>query len=81
MDVSHAPEIAVGDEVIIFGEQNGHRVTADDHARWAETIPYEILCAVGARVPRHALRMTRSGRIAHTNPTGNRRQNDILIIK
>lgn len=52
VDVSNVPNAAAGDEVAILGEQNGQRVTADDHARWAETIPYEILCAIGARVPR-----------------------------
>ncbi len=54
VDVSDAPDAAIGDGVVILGEQNGVRVTADDHARWAETIPYEILCAIGARVPRVA---------------------------
>jgi alanine racemase len=54
VDVSGLADAAVGDEVVILGEQNGLRITADDHARWAETIPYEILCAIGARVPRVA---------------------------
>lgn len=54
VDISNVPEAAVGDEVAILGEQNNQRITADDHARWAETIPYEILCAIGARVPRVA---------------------------
>ncbi len=52
VDVSGVADAAVGDAVVIVGEQNGKRITADDHARWAETIPYEILCAIGARVPR-----------------------------
>lgn len=57
VDISRVPNAAAGDEVVILGEQNGdkqhgQRVTADDHARWAGTIPYEILCAIGARVPR-----------------------------
>ncbi len=52
IDVSNVPGAADGDEVVILGQQNGERITADDHARWAETIPYEILCAIGARVAR-----------------------------
>ena len=67
VDITHIPEAVAGDEVVILGEQNrgeqnggeqnegqqhGQRVTADDHARWAGTIPYEILCAIAARVPR-----------------------------
>ncbi|MGO8719302.1 MAG: alanine racemase [Acidobacteriaceae bacterium] len=64
VDISRVPNATTGDEVVILGEQsggeqsggeqNGQRVTADDHARWAGTIPYEILCAIGARVPRIA---------------------------
>jgi alanine racemase len=54
VDITHIPAATVGDQVAILGEQNGRRITADDHARWAETISYEILCAVGARVPRVA---------------------------
>ncbi len=54
VDVSSVPGAAVSEEVILLGEQNGLRITADDHARWAETIPYEILCAISARVPRVA---------------------------
>ena len=52
VDVSRAPGAAVGDEVVILGDQNGQRITADDHARWAGTISYEILCGISARVPR-----------------------------
>jgi alanine racemase len=52
VDITDIPNAAAGDEVVILGEQNGQRVTADDHARWAGTIPYEILCAIAARVPR-----------------------------
>lgn len=38
----HGPELAVGDEVTLLGEG----VTAQDHARWCGTIPYEILCGM-----------------------------------
>jgi alanine racemase len=54
VDVSGAPGAAVGDEVVVIGEQNGLRISADDHARWAGTISYEILCGINARVPRLA---------------------------
>ena len=54
VDITHISKAAIGDEVVILGEQNGQRVTADDHARWAGTIPNEILCGIGARVPRVA---------------------------
>lgn len=54
VDVTHVTDAEIGDEAVILGEQNELRVTADDHALWAETIPYEILCGIGARVPRVA---------------------------
>lgn len=52
VDITQIPNAAAGDQVTIIGEQHGQRITADDHARWAGTIPYEILCAIAARVPR-----------------------------
>jgi len=52
VDVTDIPGAMVGDEVVILGEQGGERVTADDHARIAGTIAYEILCGINARVPR-----------------------------
>jgi alanine racemase len=41
-----------GERVVCLGAEGGARVTAWDLARAAETVPYEILCGVGARVPR-----------------------------
>ena len=42
VDVSGIEAVAVGDEVLLLGDG----VTADDHARLAGTIAYEILCGV-----------------------------------
>jgi alanine racemase len=41
-----------GDEVILLGETNGERITVEDLAEWAGTIPYEILTNINTRVPR-----------------------------
>lgn len=41
-----------GDEVILIGESDGERITVEDLAEWAETIPYEILTNINTRVPR-----------------------------
>ena len=41
-----------GDEVIIIGERDGKRISVEDLAVWAETIPYEILTNIDTRVPR-----------------------------
>jgi alanine racemase len=40
------------DEVILIGEQNDAAITCEDLARWAGTIPYEILTNINTRVPR-----------------------------
>ncbi len=44
--------VAVGDEVVLLGSQGNERITADDWAIALGTISYEILCGIGARVPR-----------------------------
>ena len=41
-----------GDKVVLIGEMDGQRITAEDLARWAGTIPYEILTNINTRVPR-----------------------------
>mgnify|MGYP000263729835 CR=1 FL=1 len=41
-----------GDEVILIGEMDDNAVTCEDLAKWAETIPYEILTNINTRVPR-----------------------------
>jgi alanine racemase len=46
VDVTALPKVAMGQEVVLLGEG----VTADDHARWCGTIPYEILCGIKAHV-------------------------------
>lgn len=52
LDVTEAPSLSVGDWVTVIGEEGGEAVWADELARQAETIPYEILCGIGERVPR-----------------------------
>src|SRR5262249_17886748 len=41
-----------GDRVVCIGADGSRRVTVWDWARAAGTIPYEILCGIGPRVPR-----------------------------
>jgi alanine racemase len=52
IDVTDVPGVALGDEVILIGEQGSERITADDLAAHTCTISYEVLCAIGQRVPR-----------------------------
>jgi Alr-MurF fusion protein len=48
LDVTHIPDVAEGDEVIVFGEN----LPVQQLAEWAETIPYEILTGISQRVKR-----------------------------
>ena len=41
-----------GDKVTLIGQGGNERITAEDLARWAGTIPYEILTNINTRVPR-----------------------------
>jgi alanine racemase len=44
--------VQVGDDVVLLGRQGDETITADEWAAHAGTISWEILCGVGARVPR-----------------------------
>jgi alanine racemase len=52
IDVTDIADAAIGDEVALLGRQGSEVITADDLAEHTGTIAYEVLCAVGARVPR-----------------------------
>lgn len=41
-----------GDEVLLVGESGEERISVEDLARWAGTIPYEVLTNINTRVPR-----------------------------
>lgn len=47
-DVSHIPDVAIGDEVIIFGSEP----TVEELADCLDTIPYEIFTSISPRVKR-----------------------------
>jgi alanine racemase len=52
IDVTEIQDVQAGDEVVLFGKQEGQTITVDEMATKGGTIPYEILCNVGKRVPR-----------------------------
>ena len=52
VDVTDIADAAIGDEVVLLGQQGSERITADDLAAHTGTIAYEVLCAIGTRVPR-----------------------------
>jgi alanine racemase len=52
VDVTGLPGISIGDEVILMGEHDSLSMDAQEHAALANTVAYEILCAISKRVPR-----------------------------
>ncbi|MEL6891089.1 MAG: alanine racemase [Actinomycetota bacterium] len=57
VDVGHVEEasgrsVALGDEAVLIGSQGSETVRAEEWARLLDTIGYEIVCGVSARIPR-----------------------------
>ena len=50
-DITDIPGVTLEDEVVLLGAQGGERITADELAGLAGTIPYEIMLGFGPRVP------------------------------
>lgn len=51
-DVTDVPGVAPGEEVVLWGEQGGAAIGADEVGSWQDSIGYEVLNRVGRRVPR-----------------------------
>ncbi len=56
VDVTEIPDVALGDEAVLWGEQGSAAITLEEVAERAETLPYEILCSMGKRVVRVFMR-------------------------
>jgi alanine racemase len=52
VDVTDIPSVRVGDAVTLIGREGHDAIWADQLAAWTGTIPYEVLCAIGPRIPR-----------------------------
>ena len=52
VDVTKVGGAQLGDEVVLWGRQNGAEISVTEVAAWQETIAYEVLTGVGQRVPR-----------------------------
>ena len=55
VDVTDIPHLSIGEEVILIGRKGDCVLSALDVAESVGTIPYEILCGIGKRVPRRYL--------------------------
>jgi alanine racemase len=52
LDVGALPGVAVDDEVVVFGGRENNAITVDELASSLNTINYEIVSSITARVPR-----------------------------
>ncbi len=52
LDVTDVPGASIGDEVILIGRSERCAIGATEHANFANTVVYEILCGLSPRVPR-----------------------------
>jgi alanine racemase len=52
LDVTDIPGTNIGDEIILMGQSDHCSITAIEIAQLLDTVPYEVLCSIGKRVPR-----------------------------
>jgi len=52
LDVTDIPGTNIADEVTLMGEADHSSITAVEIAQLLDTVPYEVLCSIGKRVPR-----------------------------
>lgn len=52
--VAAGAAVAVGDEAVLIGTQGQRTITAAEVAERLGTIPYEVVCGIGPRVPRRS---------------------------
>jgi alanine racemase len=50
--LSDVPDVQLGDEVILMGNEEQNNISVDEMAKWNGSISYESLCTIGRRVPR-----------------------------
>ena len=52
VDVTDIKDVKIGDEAVLIGSQGNKKITVEELAKSAGTIPYEIVCWISERVKR-----------------------------
>ena len=52
IDVTNVPSVQQDDQVLLIGREANLSITAEEIAKVAGTLSYEVTCGIGARVPR-----------------------------
>ena len=47
VEVTGIPEVKEGDRAVFLGRDQGEKCRAEELAGWAQTISYEVYCALG----------------------------------
>jgi alanine racemase len=79
VDLTDHGDVAVGDEVVLFGRQGNAELALEEVATWSETLPYEILCTIGKRVSRIYSRDGRPWKV--TTLVGERQRHGIETVE
>jgi alanine racemase len=56
VQIDNVPDAQVGDEVVLIGNQGKDEISATDVAKEWNTISYEVICGMAARMPREYIR-------------------------
>ena len=65
VDVTHIPDVAIGNSVVLIGQQEDASITAEEIAAAAGSFNYEFLCGISRRVPRYYVRGGRTVQTIH----------------
>ncbi|MBF0426312.1 MAG: alanine racemase [Magnetococcales bacterium] len=65
VDVTDLPTASVGTPVTLLGRDGAEMIDIEEMATWLGTIPYEVICALGRRLPRRYLWMAQVCRTRH----------------
>jgi alanine racemase len=49
IDVTNLPDVEIGNEVILLGNQGNETISIESAAKLIGTIPYEVVCNVGTK--------------------------------
>jgi alanine racemase len=55
VDVTDISGVVPQDEVVLLGRQGEERIAAEEHAAWADTVSWEILTSIAARVEKRSV--------------------------
>ena len=58
IDVTNLPDVEIGSEVILLGNQGSETISIESAAKLIGTIPYEIVCNVGTKTPKKMYKPT-----------------------